>query len=58
MEDKVKVQMQVLFYVLKDGGGILSNHICEKLGLVSQDFPKVGEHLLKPVKQEVRLRVN
>ena len=49
MEDTVKVQVQVLFYVFKDGGSILSNHTCEKLGLVSQDFPKVGEHLVKPV---------
>ena len=57
MEDKVKVQVQVLFYVLKDGGSILSNHTCEKLGLVSPDFPKVGEHLV-PLGQDVQLRVN
>ena len=60
MEDTVKVQVQVLFYVLKEGGSILSNHTCEKLGLVSQDFPKVGEHLVKPVIRggRMRLRVN
>ena len=58
MEDKVKVQVQVLLYVLKDRGSILSNHTCEKLRLVSPDFPKDGEHLEQPVIPDVRLRVN
>ena len=37
--------MKVMFYVLKRGGNILSRHTYEKLGLVSPDFPKIGEHL-------------
>ena len=58
MEEKVKVKVQVLFYVLKDGGSILSKHTCGKLGLISQDFPKIGEHLLGPVEQNEGLQVN
>ena len=45
MERLTKVQVQVLFYVLRDGGNILSRHTCEKLGIISSEFPKVGEHL-------------
>ena len=48
MEGLEKLEVQVLFYVLRDGGSILSRHTCEKLGLVSQDFPTLGEHLPKP----------
>ena len=36
--DKVKV----LFYVLKQGGDMLSRHTCERLGLINEDFPKPG----------------
>ena len=39
------MQLQVLFYVLHRGGNILSRHSCEKLGLISEEFPKVGDHL-------------
>ena len=37
----------MLFYVLRDGSNILSRHTCEKLGIISLEFPKVGEHLLR-----------
>ena len=46
MEGSTKVQVQVLFYVLRDGGNILSRHTCEKLGIISREFPKVGEHMV------------
>ena len=36
--DKVKV----LFYVMKQGGDMLSRHTCERLGLVNKEFPKPG----------------
>ena len=49
MEGLMRVQVQVLFYVLRDGGNILSRHTCERLGVISSDFPKVGEHLVKSV---------
>ena len=52
MEGLAKVQVQVLFYVLRDGGNILSRHSCEKLGIVSKEFPKVGEHLIRPVNED------
>ena len=45
MEGLRKVQVQVMFYVLREGGNILSRHTCEKLGVISSEFPKVGEHL-------------
>ena len=47
MEGLRKLQVQVMFYVLRDGGNILSRHTCEKLGVISSEFPKVGEHLLE-----------
>ena len=53
MEGLRKVQVQVLFYVLKEGGSILSRHTCEKFGIISSEFPKVGEHL--PVGEDKRL---
>ena len=58
IEGKVEVKVQVLFYVLKDGGNILSNHTCEKLGLISQDFPKIGEHLQRLGNQIKGVKVN
>merc|ERR1711954_344359 len=58
MEGKVEVKVQVLFYVLKEGGNILSNHTCEKLGLISQDFPKIGEHLQRLGDQIKGVKVN
>ena len=58
MEGQVKLTVQVLFYVLKEGGSILSNHTCEKLGLISADFPKVGEHLVRPDEKIKGVRVN
>ena len=27
----------------------MSRHTCEKLGIISSEFPKVGEHLVRPV---------
>ena len=36
--DKVKV----LFYVMKEGGDMLSRHTCERLGLIGKEFPKTG----------------
>ena len=59
MEGKVEVKVHVLFYVLKEGESILSNHTCGKLGLISQDFPKIGvrEHLLVPV-ELIQIQVN
>ena len=36
--DKVKI----LFYVLKQGGDMLSRHTCERLGLINEEFPKPG----------------
>ena len=46
---KVQVRYCSMLYVLcslcyeKAGGGsILSNHTCEQLGLIGQDFPKIG----------------
>ena len=45
VEGDKRVQVKVMFYVLKHGGNILSRHTCEKLGLISPDFPKIGEHL-------------
>ena len=36
--DKVKV----LFYVMKQGGDMLSRHTCERLGLIDKEFPKPG----------------
>ena len=35
MEGTAKVQVKVLFYVLKHGGDIWSRHTCEKLGIIS-----------------------
>merc|ERR1711954_183009 len=58
MEGMVEVKVQVLFYVLKDGGNILSNHTCEKLGLISQDFPKIGELLQRLGDKIKRVKVN
>ena len=60
MEGLMKVQVQVLFYVLRDGGNILSRHTCEKLGVISSEFPKVGEHLVKSVTKgkQTELKVN
>ena len=52
MEGLAKVQVQVLFYVLKHGGNILSRHTCEKLGIISSEFPKVGEHHISQVRVE------
>ena len=36
--DKVKV----LFYVMKQGGDMISRHTCERLGLIDEEFPKPG----------------
>ena len=36
--DKVKV----LFYVMKQGGDMLSRHTCERLGIIDEEFPKPG----------------
>ena len=49
-----------MFYVLRDGGNILSRHTCEKLGIISSEFPKVGEHLSGSVGANERsgLKVN
>merc|ERR1711895_210314 len=58
MEGLTKVQVQVLFYVLRDGGNILSRHTCEKLGVISSEFPKVGEHLVKGVTKQAELEIN
>ena len=58
MEGQVKLTVQVLFYVLKEGGSILSNHTCEKLGLISADFPKIGEHLVGLDEKIKGVRVN
>ena len=58
MEGLTKVVVQVLFYVLRDGGNILSRHTCEKLGVISSEFPKVGEHLVKAVTEQSEVEVN
>ena len=58
MEGQVRLTVQVLFYVLREGGSILSNHTCEKLGLISPDFPKIGEHLLAPDEKIKGVKVN
>ena len=52
VEGLTKVQVQVMFYVLRHGGNILSRHTCEKLGIISSEFPKVGEHLVRQVRRE------
>ena len=60
MEGSTKVQVQVLFYVLRDGGNILSRHTCEKLGIISKEFPKVGEHMVRSANEDKKsgLEVN
>ena len=30
----------------------MSRHSCEKLGIVSKEFPKVGEHLIRSVNED------
>ena len=45
MDGADKVQARVMFYVVKTGGNILSRNTCETLGVVDEDFPKVGKHL-------------
>ena len=57
MEEMVTVKVQVLFYVLRNGGNILSRHTCQKLGLISLEFPKVGEHLQQNRVQGAEVKV-
>ena len=45
MEGLKKVQVQILFYVIRLGRRTLIRHTCEEIGVVSQDFSKIGEHL-------------
>ena len=45
MEGDRKIKVRVMFYVLKNGGDLLSRHTCERLGVIDAEFPKVGKHL-------------
>ena len=41
MEGDWKVdRVKVLFYVMKEGGDMLSRHTCERLGIIDEKFPK------------------
>ena len=44
MEGLAKVQIHVLFYILRMGGNILNSQNCENFGLVSQSFRSIGAH--------------
>ena len=39
-----KTEVKVLVYVLRKGGDMLSRHACERMGLISPEFPYPGEH--------------
>ena len=52
MEGSKRIEVKAMFYVLKKGGDMLSRHVCERMGLISGQFPSLGEH------SDVGLRVN
>ena len=44
MEGNKKVTAKAMFYVLKNGGCLLSRSTCRNLGVIDEDFPRVGKY--------------
>ena len=42
VKNKIKT-VKVMFYVLKSGGNLLSRNTLRKLGVIDDEFPKVGK---------------
>ena len=54
MEGVQRAEIKVMFYVLKSGGDILSQHTCERLGIIEPQFSVPESHnIVRPVKTDV-----
>ena len=54
MEGVQRTEIRVMFYVLKNGGDILSRHTCERLRIIEPQFPVPESHsTVRPVKMDV-----